>query len=621
MENNTYIDKVLSHIAGKERKKQIEYELSDHMAEKEKWYTELEYDPETAAARAEADMGDPDTAGEELAAIHSGRDKKSRIIIALMLFLPLTAYLFVLLNSGGTPGYEGFESFDLYDLVRGYLACFMIAVMIYSFKKQRITPLIFSSAISAVILHYEKFCALFLTTGKDIGRYVFATYDFKEWRGDYISAAISATLSCNSVSEPLFKTVRVILPLIIIVCALSSVVIIIKNRSMKNRKHDYYIARGLRVFLSVFAVIILVSSAVQSVSLCGFAKSFTDNVEKIIPAENRKLTEKIYEFKETGEIDLSDTVTELSLENNPYVCTEVITEGCAENDFLIQTRTPYYFNLLNECNFAPFEKEAADSMIEFVRGGGKYIEDAPMCCELTFDGRDRIVLSCYTDYYGMNRLAFDYIDGHFQLVDTQLCTKPDIELSDEQLKQFYDAYGANRTDISEHLSIIKDPRYKFHVFSRTVSVTYNDIDDEYTVYFEYSPNGLTETDGKLYVDRDLIMPQYNTISFKFADEKVIILNKEELINETDYEKFEENVNKKVKQKKMISSWSLIDAGYAELDGIKLKKSERTDSVETFAERCFGVYLPLTGYIQYNTDGTYSFYDYSEDEMQYVKTIS
>lgn len=596
MNDKSYIEKVLSHIGNKERKQQIEYELTDHIAEKEKWYEELEYDHETSAARAEEDMGDPDTAGEELAAIHSGTDKKSRIISVLLLILPLLGFAvaFLFTASSEPPS----EAFELFHMLCFPLLCFMLAEMIYAFRKQRIIPLVLSSAVSVLVLHSEKFFALVLTTGRDIGRYVLSDYnDYMEPDSFYLYSL----LANNGLTWSLLNTVRLILLFITAICAVVSLIIVIKNKNLKNRRYDYYIGRGIRAFLAVFAAVIFVSFTVQSYRLIKFEEEYTQSVAETISKQNIKAVAAVNNYMENGSCDFCDITCEFDLKDNPYCCTHA-----GDDVPVIMTYAAGFRNLISEIPYAPFEKEAADSMIEFVRSGGKFIEDAPMCCELTFDGEYRIILSCYTDYYGMNRLAFDYVDGRFQLADTQLCTEPDIKLSDEQLKQFYDAYRATRTDISEHLSAIKDPRYEFHVFSKIFSVAYNDIDGVYTAYFDYRPLGFTEIDGKLYVeDEYLHSAEEGSAKFRFSDGKAEILDYESGIS-TDYYGLLNDISLKG-YKEFVRG-----GAYTELDGQRLKLSERTNSMEKFAKRYF-ISAPLTGLITYNADRTYTIDDFGTDE--------
>lgn len=605
---NTYIEKLLSHIGNKKHKQQIEYELTDHITEKENWYMELEYDPETASCRAEEDMGDPDIAGEELAAIHSGKDKKSGWIAALMLILPLLGFATVFLfTESGEPPYS---AFGFYHILFFPLLCFMLATMIYSFRKQRIAALIISSVVSAGVLYSEKFCALLLTTGRDIGKFVLSDYS------DYMETDtffIEKLLTDNGFSMFLLNCVRITLLFIAVIYAVVSLVIIIKNKKLINRRYDYYIGRGIRSFLSVFAAVILVSFSVQSYRLITFKENYTQNVAEIIPERNKKVIEAVYNYMESGSLDFSDISNELDLTNNPYCCTHGGEDGPVCGTYAAE-----FYNMLNGITYAPFEKESADSMIDFVRSGGKYIEDAPMCCELTFDGEDRIILSCYTDYYGLTQLSFEYRDGRFQLAETKICTETDVKLSDEQLAQFYDAYIACKKDITEHLALIDDPRYEFHVFSKTFGITYNEFDDIYSIYFECCPIGLTEIDGKLYVDNDIVFSNRMTHSadFRIQNEKIVILN-----NTFDFDDghglYSDSYRKALKEE---SNWhSKLNAKYTELDGKQLKFYERTNSVERFAKRCF-ISAPLAGSIDFDSGRKYSLEEYNDVYLGNLKNI-
>ena len=599
MNEKTYIKKLLSHINGKKHKQIIEAELSDHIAEKEKWYEEIGYDPETAAIRAEEDMGDPDTAGEELSSLHSGTDKRSILVSALMLILPMLGYFLAFLQGSFEPPLR----FELCYLLECPLVFFMLAAMIYAFRKQRIIPLLISSAVSAYTLHSENCCALLLTSGRDIGRYIFLGFS-----DDYGGYYLYTLLADNGVPLSLLNTVRIVLPVIVLLCAVVPAAIIIKNKRFINRKYDYYIGRGVKIFLSVFAAVFLISSTAQGVQLSAFGKRYVQSVEENLPLQNRSMIEAVYDFKKNGNSDFSDIIREFDIKDNPYCITESETENIYSESFLC-TRTPQIINLFTGSDFTPFDEEAAESLIDFVRSGGKYIEDAPMYCELSYDGEDRIVLSCYTDSYGMQKLMFDYIDGRFCLTDSLICTDADAELSDEQFRQFFDAFMAERDELANHKSFITDPNYELHAFTETFSVTYNDMEDVYTVYFAFRPFSITEVDGEVYIEgeRTFFGSKDSYIAkVRFSDGRAKIMK---TVKGGDIGPiyFKEFLNKK--DSVDYDNWERsIHGNYSELDGRRLKPFVKADSEKKFAERC-GKSSKIKGEIIYNFDGSYYLDEY------------
>ena len=66
---HSYLPRVLSHISNKERSRQIEYELYDHLDERAQYWQAVGYAQEAAVQKAEAQMGDADIVGEQLDSI------------------------------------------------------------------------------------------------------------------------------------------------------------------------------------------------------------------------------------------------------------------------------------------------------------------------------------------------------------------------------------------------------------------------------------------------------------------------------------------------------------------------------------------------------------------------
>lgn len=83
VKNSKYITRVLSHLKSKQQKDEVEWELLDHLAEKENRLTNIGYSAEEAFNQAETEMGDGDVVGEQLSALHRKKETKYSILLVL----------------------------------------------------------------------------------------------------------------------------------------------------------------------------------------------------------------------------------------------------------------------------------------------------------------------------------------------------------------------------------------------------------------------------------------------------------------------------------------------------------------------------------------------------------
>ncbi|MBQ9517856.1 MAG: hypothetical protein IJR60_07240 [Eubacterium sp.] len=132
MKNYKYITTVLSHITNKREKDKIEYELYDHLDEKEKWFEQCGFEKEAAANKADESMGDGDVVGEQLEAIKKSFFAKGfpTMLANLCLFSAFYTYVELIMTGAGSkydgPFYEDmrflftmphFESFARFTFV------------------------------------------------------------------------------------------------------------------------------------------------------------------------------------------------------------------------------------------------------------------------------------------------------------------------------------------------------------------------------------------------------------------------------------------------------------------------------------------------------------------------
>ena len=149
-----YTRQAIEGIDDKRLKAEIAAELENHMAEHEAELTELGCSPETAAARAEAAMGEtPEAVGAQLNSIHKGR-LALRVALGILtgaaLEIARTAFVFVT-----TSAYELF-------LAPGFLAAF--GLLIWAGMRKRTRVWLFSAAPAAVgfVRLSPIFCAMAL---------------------------------------------------------------------------------------------------------------------------------------------------------------------------------------------------------------------------------------------------------------------------------------------------------------------------------------------------------------------------------------------------------------------------------------------------------------------------
>lgn len=149
-----YTRQAIEGIDDKRLKAEIAAELENHMAEHEAELTELGCSPETAAARAEAAMGEtPEAVGAQLNSIHKGR-LALRVVLGILTGAALEIARLVF-SAVTTSAYELF-------LAPGFLAAFGLLICAGMRKRTRVW--LFSAAPAAVgfVRLAPIFCAMAL---------------------------------------------------------------------------------------------------------------------------------------------------------------------------------------------------------------------------------------------------------------------------------------------------------------------------------------------------------------------------------------------------------------------------------------------------------------------------
>lgn len=239
-----YIDKVLSHIKGNKGKKQIEYELFDHVDEHQKFFEGIGYDEAQAMEKAEEKMGDADVVGEQFNAMKKHYHIFDYIIMVLA---PVLAYIF-------------FHSTALRDEITGMLSsiqCFSGTVVGF---------------IGIVI------GLLYIARGLRKKNIVFATYGYlfssimllfapKEWldgiNSEYFTSFFNLFYSQTSGIIGIYlnpKQIAFLVLLLVVFTVLYILVLynIIKTKRLKNTKRDLSLGRIISIIIIVISLFFVI---------------------------------------------------------------------------------------------------------------------------------------------------------------------------------------------------------------------------------------------------------------------------------------------------------------------------------------------------------------------------
>ncbi len=293
MKQYSYIQRVLSHISGKARKKEIEYELFDHLNEKERYWEAIGYDESASTEKAETAMGDADIVGERLDSVK----KYSNISYIIATLIP------VLLTVAW------FEFIVYYN--KKYLALQVDPnLIIYAFSS--ISILLTTGCIVTFLGYIKKRFSLYLSGTITIESVLLLGYKFNYGIGLFFDRAKNSILDLffqSSANNDFYwrpTKSEIIFAVIFLALFLINIIIGIKTLLLKNTKKDMMLKKASIVIMALFSIIIPVCSATAlgfavyakdkavedtKASLLAADKTFIQHIEDFMTYNDKKLEE------------------------------------------------------------------------------------------------------------------------------------------------------------------------------------------------------------------------------------------------------------------------------------------------------------------------------------------
>lgn len=486
MRKSSFVEKTVKHIKDKKIKKDIEFELTDHFIEKEKWYENIGYDEESACENADNAMGDPDVVGEQLASFKKCSVVKS-VIAFLVALLPSFFFLF-------TTGVIGYEVWDL----RWYFSfLFNLVLMFYAAKRQNIFLLIWGAFVSLFQI-WNNSLIVYTIKYKLCGDNISKVFFFGETDGycfwlpenesniDNIYDALESSYSGFSLLIYIF-----IISLIIIFCVANIIRIILIKRRMNSLK-GYYAGNMLKYIFSVFTVFIGIIIGLQVYDIISFDIHYTDYNAETISKMDEIIVEGIINYEKTGDEKYLSCWDEANKLSDDY---------CKISDCSMEIQSYHY---LKNVYFArkPFSRKTGEQVIEFTKNTNSLLENAPKPYIVEYDKENKTVTLDYNcEYYGLLQLEFKYSDGEFRMTGNNIITDVNVKLTDEQMNLFYDAFINNNSGKSNDPSYHLDeyiPDCEKYIFLNFYGIDYNSSKELYTAYFNTFPYYTAKYSGEYY---------------------------------------------------------------------------------------------------------------------------
>lgn len=394
MKKYHYIHTVLSHITDKQKRQKIEYELYDHLDEKEKWFESIGYDAAVASEKANDTMGDGDIVGEQLDGIFV---KKHTTALSLILFVCMILFFgaYVVLGISECLNISGY-------IITAETIIIPLALLIYG---ANILFGIYRSRILNIA------CAVVLMFASNLANGVGVCIE-KLTRGGLVTFSYLFDGSIMTFGIAVSAAV-----LVIIAAAAALVCIIIKTRLLQNSRLDLRIKRTAQfaiVITLMAAVIITVPAVITAPEKAETLISETENINKLTiqHADEFLSCNNIDELKKWAESTYGDEMAFFEEDYQPdegisahsKSCYTDIYLGSSDEDDLIVSSNFYYSDYI----FLETLLEANDPKIEkFVRSEQCDIDDAPMLCELEMIKSRSGVLTLTLTYYNYNYDTFE----------------------------------------------------------------------------------------------------------------------------------------------------------------------------------------------------------------------
>ena len=315
MKRYKYIDTVLSHITDKRKKRKIEYELFDHLDEKEKWFESIGYGEEAATEKADAVMGDGDIVGEQLDMLNKHRFTKALPVVysAFCLIITASLYYWLLVADDGwfvRCTFNGTDFSEFYIFIFISLLFIVNGVnMLLGIVKKRFFNLVSGFLCSEVIILFGPYfyiVQLFCIFDKKPFAEVFYN-EFSVYNGmlfDLVIADGAGTLK---------KCLVYAVSLILLALFSAAFCVLIKTKLLKNSRLDLKIKNAAAALTALFVIIsavMLISGTVGTIavkdnikarvydSYIEFEKGFVNNIDGFVGIEEKEAQEKLAEIAE-----------------------------------------------------------------------------------------------------------------------------------------------------------------------------------------------------------------------------------------------------------------------------------------------------------------------------------
>lgn len=407
-----YVDKVLSHIKGNKGKKQIEYELFDHIDEHQKFFEDIGYNEETAIVKSEEKMGDADIVGEQFNSM-----KKHNYIFdyVIMVLAPVLSYLFY-----------HFTALD--DSIKG---------MFSSLQPYLMAPNFYGTIVGFIGIIIG---LLYIVRGIKRKNILFATFGYlysslmlcfapKEWldgiNSDYISYLFESYYSDTSGLIYIDLSPKQIVFLLLLLVLFSAFYIlalrnIIKTKKLKNTKQDLKLGKAVSILLCVLALIFAILGSFITVK----AYSYKSESEQIAKAELMEMNEFIIDnanslvnmsYDEATELFISKFGDNFKKDESYYISDSGFTDfSCCGGEYLtLYTHIVYSnpFDLINQesdftCNLYSFDNAKSLSK-------NTDIKDMSALCSLEID--DNCLIFDYGFEKGKVEFSYDKKTDNFVL--------------------------------------------------------------------------------------------------------------------------------------------------------------------------------------------------------------
>ena len=377
MKNYKYITTVLSHITNKREKDKIEYELYDHLDEKEKWFEQCGFDEDAAADKADDSMGDGDVVGEQLEAVSKSKtavNVASGILFALCLIMPMAILIFAVA-----------EYIDLVRLVfatdvitLSILILLNAASLFFGVKYNRVLNLVSATFLTLPAFYGLKGFVINLSYGLPVQAYIRGTFEHTKHQNLLF----------------VFNLLFVVLTAVALAAAIEASIIIVKTRQLKNTRTHLKIKAIIKAFAAVLLIASVVITPATLISSAKSEQAICNEIDEI----NARITDNAGEFaKCTNLDDLQDWAernigdllySEAAYDNDDdynsivyYSKTSFATIDLVENkDGTLSVNTYLYYD--DEYFLGTIDRNSADKIEAFEKSKDKKLSDAPFAAYL-----------------------------------------------------------------------------------------------------------------------------------------------------------------------------------------------------------------------------------------------